>query len=175
MLKFASSEHGRHGVGTLETLLLLCLITLAIGPALYLAKTAHKQEFFSEKEFTATLLAQHALERVVAYCQVRPGALPPMTEEEPIIVSHDSVKQVSWYFIDLFGHVGGISETEDQALFWHLKPFTCEVKTYLIERGLFKVIVYIGYNEGGRKKKVFLERLFNIPQHLDREPQEITP
>ncbi|HNV68857.1 MAG TPA: hypothetical protein PKO06_04105, partial [Candidatus Ozemobacteraceae bacterium] len=148
---------------------------LAIGPALYLAKTAQKQELLSEKEFTATLLAQHALERVIAYGRVRPGALPPMTEEEPVVVSPDSPRQVSWYFLDLFGHVAGISETDDQALYWHLKPFTCEVKTYLIEQGVFKVIVYIGYLDGGRQKKVFLERLFDIPQQLDREPQGATP
>ena len=165
----------RHGMGTLETLLLLCLITLTLGPTLVLVKSAQKQELLSEKEFTATLLAQHALEKVVAYCHIRPGSVPPMTEEEPIVFSPDSPRQVSWYFLDLFGYHTGVSETDHQALFWHLKPFTCEVKTYLIEGGVYKVLVYIGYIEGGRQKKILLERLFDVRQQLVSETAGGTP
>ena len=107
----------------------------------------------------ATLMAQHALEKAIAFNQARQGALPPMTEEEPLVQAPDSPRQVSWYFNDLAGFLPGIEETDQPELYWAMKPFTCEVKNYFIDQRLYKIIAYVSYDEGGRKNRLFLERL----------------
>ncbi len=149
----------RGGTSLFELLLVACLLSLSLAPLFYVVKLSRPPERESEMEFTATLLAHHVLEKILARQHASPDTLPSMTTEEPIVVTPEGFRVVSEYFRPLLGKDLGLEEVDNPKLYWALKPFTCQVDTYYLDDYLYKVIVYIGYEEAGRKKRVFLERL----------------
>jgi hypothetical protein len=148
----------------LELLLAVCLLSVSLGPLFYLFNITKRHQPQSDMEMLGTLLAQHAMERIVAQCAAAPEMLPTMTSEEPVVASPDTPQVVSEYFRDLLNTPEGITESDSSALFWAFKPFKCQVDTYYIEDNLYKAIVYIHYEEGGQRKRVFLERLISRNQ-----------
>ena len=85
-----------------------------------------------------------------------------MSDTEPVVQSTDSVAPVSHYFRGI-GETGeNITENDQSQLFWQLKQFSCQIDTYYLEGALYKVIVYISYQNEGRNMRVFFERL--LPQ-----------
>ncbi len=150
---------GRHGTSLFELLLVACVLSLSLAPLFYVFKLSRPPERESELEFTATLLAHHVLERIIAQKHANPESLPSMTSEEPIVVTPEGYRVVSEYFRNFLGKDLGLEESDNPKLYWALKPFTCQVDTYYLDDFLYKVIVYISYEELGRKKRVFLERL----------------
>ena len=155
----------RRGSSILELLLAGCLLSVSLVPLFYLFNLTKRSGESSEKEFQAILLAQHAMERAVAVCNENAQSLPPMTGEEPVVSSPDLPQNVSEYFREVLGKTDGIQETELPVLYWALKPFKCQVDTYFLEDNLYKIIVYVFYEESGKKKRVFLERLLSRVQH----------
>ena len=116
----------------------------------------------NHQEYTATLLAHHVIETIVARRAVNPSYLPAMSEPEPVVESAEHVEPVSQYFRNISANNDSITETNDSQLFWTLKPFKCQIDTYYLDGNLFKAIVYITYQREGRTMKVFFERL--LPQ-----------
>lgn len=142
----------------MELLFATCILSISLAPLFYIFNFTRKTQEQSELEFTASLLAQHVMEEIVGYCQAHPDAIPPMTQEEPIVLSAGMTRKVSEYFREILDSHDGIDEGQPE-LFWAMKPFSCQVDTYFLEANLYKVIVYILYEEAGRKKRVFVERL----------------
>jgi hypothetical protein len=162
----------------MELLLAACLLSISLVPLLYVFRLTRPPERKTAMEFQATLLAHHVLERIVAEKEADPNALPQMTPEEPIVIREEGYRAVSSYFRPLLGHEQGLEESHNGRLFWSLKPFQCQVDTYYLENHLYKVIAYITYEEDGRKKRVFLERLLDhpLPQSLSSlSPAEGAP
>ena len=141
-----------------------CLLSVSLVPLFYLFNLTKRGGEASEKEFQAVLLCQHAMEHAIALCNANAQSLPPMTGEEPIVSSPDLPQNVSEYFREIMGKTDGIQENDYPVLYWALKPFRCQVDTYFLEDNLYKIIVYIFYEEGGKKKRVFLERLLSRAQ-----------
>ncbi|MBF0498540.1 MAG: hypothetical protein HQM09_00270 [Candidatus Riflebacteria bacterium] len=149
-------------MGMLELLGVVCILSISLAPLFYLVRLTRTTERRSEAEFTATLLAQHVMERIVAMAMKNPSSLPPMTAEEPIVAEPDGSGSVSEYFRFLLGEYRTITPEDSPKLYWALKPFKCQVDTYYLEDRLYKLIVYISYDEEGRKKRIYLERLLDI-------------
>lgn len=148
----------------LELLGIFCILSISLAPLFYLVRLTKTAEHRSEAELSATLLAQHVMERIVAMTAKNPANLPPMTPEEPIVAEPDGSGPVSAYFTFLLGDYRTISPEDFPKLYWALKPFKCQVDTYYLEDRLYKIIVYIGYEEEGRKKRIYLERLLDLSQ-----------
>jgi len=149
-------------MGMLELLGVFCILSISLAPLLYLVRLTKGAEERSEMEFTATLLAQHVMEKIVALSIVNPGSLPPMTPEQPLVAGPDGAGAVSEYFRFLLGDYRTITQEESPKLYWALKPFSCQVDTYYLEDRIYKVIVYIGYEEDARRKRIYLERLIDV-------------
>lgn len=149
-------------MGMLELLGVFCILSISLAPLLYLIRLTKGAEERSEMEFTATLLAQHVMEKIVALSLAQPGTLPPMTPEQPLVAGPDGSGTVSEYFRFLLGDFRTITQEESPKLYWALKPFSCQVDTYYLEDRLYKVIVYIAYEEDARRKRIYLERLLDV-------------
>jgi len=160
------SPHPARGTSLFELLLIASVLSLSLAPLFYVIRLSRPPEVESEMEFTATLLAHHVLQRIVAQKFLSPDSLPSMTAEEPVVVTPEGYQVVSEYFRNFLGKDLGLEENDNPKLYWALKPFTCQVDTYYLDDYLYKVIVYIGYEETGRRKRVFLERL------LDHQPPQ---
>lgn len=171
LASFRSIRAGRRGESLLELLLAACLMTVALVPLFQLYRISRAPERKSEMEFTATLLARHVIERIVALRHADPAYLPGMTPEEPIVSTADGFQAVSEHFKGLFGRENGIEKTDNGDLFTALEPFRCRIDTYYLDGGYYKVIVYIQYEESGRTKRVFLERLLTAPAASPGENQ----
>ncbi|OQA06158.1 MAG: hypothetical protein BWY66_02023 [bacterium ADurb.Bin374] len=156
----------RRGESLLELLLAACLMTVALVPLFQLYRISRAPERKSEMEFTATLLARHVIERIVALRHADPAYLPGMTPEEPIVATTDGFQAVSEHFKGLFGRENGLEKADNADLFTALEPFRCRIDTYYLDGGYYKVIVYIQYMESGRTKRVFLERLLTAPTSI---------
>ncbi|MBP7635878.1 hypothetical protein KBA41_17070, partial [Candidatus Ozemobacteraceae bacterium] len=153
----------------LELLWAACLMTVALVPLIQLYRISRAPERKSEMEFTATLLARHVVERIVALRNADPAYLPGMTPEEPIVSTADGFQAVSEHFKGLFGRENGLEKADNTDLFATLEPFRCRIDTYYLDGGYYKVIVYIHYEENGRTKRVFLERLLSAPTSSSQE------
>ena len=151
----------RRGSSLLELLFATCILSVSLAPLFYIFYFTRKAQVQSEMEFMASLLAQHVMEEIVGYCHNHPDALPPMTGEEPIVLSAGMPQKVSEYFREILDCHEGIDDKTHPSLYWSMKPFTCQVDTYFLEANLYKVIVYILYEESGQKKRVFAERLIS--------------
>jgi len=156
-------ERRQRGTTTLELLGVISILSLSFIPLFYLARLTRTTNQRSEHEFTATLLAHHVVERIVARFQQNPRNLPTMTREEPLVPAQDGSGQVSEYFQFPLGDFRVITPEDSPRLYWSLLPFSCRVDTYYLEETLYKVIVYIFYEEDGQKKQVYLERLLDHP------------
>lgn len=149
-------------MGMLELLGVFCILSISLAPLLYLVRLTKGAEERSEMEFTATLLAQHVMEKIVALSIANPSSLPPMTPEQPLVAGPDGAGAVSEYFRFLLGDYRTITQEESPKLYWALKPYSCQVDTYYLEDRLYKIIVYIGYEEDARRKRIYLERLIDV-------------
>lgn len=170
MMRFDSTGkpgRGRRGESLLELLLAACLMTVALVPLFQVYRLSRPPERASDMEFSATLLARHVIERIIALRKADPAYLPGMTSEEPVVAPADGFQPVSEHFRALFGHENGIDRNELPALYEALEPFRCRVDTYYLDGGSYKIIVYIEYEEAGRPKRVFLERLLPAPATPD--------
>ncbi|HEY9069549.1 MAG TPA: hypothetical protein VIV61_04790 [Candidatus Ozemobacteraceae bacterium] len=166
MIRFGTTREpgcGHRGESLLELLLAACLMTVALVPLFQVYRLSRPPERASDMEFSATLLARHVIERIVALQKADPAYLPGMTSEEPVVAPADGFQPVSEHFRQLFGHENGIDRSEMPALYESLEPFRCRVDTYYLDGGSYKIIVYIEYEEAGRPKRVFLERLLPAP------------
>ncbi|HNW35426.1 MAG TPA: hypothetical protein PKM25_10875 [Candidatus Ozemobacteraceae bacterium] len=161
---FRNTNKGRRtGESLLELLLAACLMTVALVPLFQVYRLSRPPERKSEMEFSATLLARHVLERIIALRRADPAYLPGMTSEEPVVAPADGFQPVSEHFKGLFGHENGIEKSDNSILYDALEPFKCRIDTYYLDGGYYKVIVYIQYEESGYPKRVFLERLLPGP------------
>ena len=160
---FLAGSPSRPGATLLELLLAACFLSIFLVPLFYLFKLSKPPDRKSEMEFMASLLARHVIERIVAGKVDDPDYLPSMTPEEPTVVFPEGYQAVSQYFRNILGKDNGLDEETNQKLYWALKPFKCQVDTYYLEDNMYKVIVYVSYEEDGRKKRVFLERLLDHP------------
>ena len=147
------------GSSLMELLFATCVLSLSLAPLFYIFNFTRRTQEQSELEFTASLLAQHVMEEIVGFCRTNPDAIPPMTGEEPVVMSAGMPRNISEYFREILDTHEGIDETRHPELYWAMKPFTCQVDTYFLEPNLYKVIVYILYEESGQKKRIFVERL----------------
>lgn len=161
----------RNGESLLELLLAACLMTVALVPLFQLYRLSRAPEQKSEMEFSATLLARHVIEQIIALRHADPSYLPEMTPEEPIVSTTDGFQAVSEHFKGLFGRETGLEKTDNSDLYNALKPFRCRIDTYYLDGGYYKIIVYIHYEENGRSKRVFLERLMRAPTASSGENQ----
>jgi hypothetical protein len=152
----------RSGTSLMELLLALAVLSAAMYPVVFIFRIGNPPKQTNHQEYTATLLAHHVIETIVARRAVNPSYLPAMSEPEPVVESAEHVEPVSQYFRNISANNDSITETNDSQLFWTLKPFKCQIDTYYLDGNLFKAIVYITYQREGRTMKVFFERL--LPQ-----------
>jgi len=138
-----------------------CLLSVSLIPLFYLFNLTKKAAEISEKEVLASLLAHHVMEEIVAFCNNNPDSLPPITNEEPTVRSPENPQNVSEYFREILGKSDGLSETDFPALYWALKQYKCQIDTYFLEDNIYKVIVYVTFEDSGQKRKIFLERLIS--------------
>lgn len=151
----------RRGATIMELLLATCFLSISLMPLLYLFNLTKKIPVRSESEFLATLLAQHVMEKIIGFCGENPDQLPSMSPEEPLVSAPDTPQNVSEYFREILGKTEGLGENDFPGLYWAMRQFKCQVDTYYLEDNLYKIIVYIFYEEGGQRKRVFLERLLS--------------
>ncbi|MBF0405935.1 MAG: hypothetical protein HQM10_01170 [Candidatus Riflebacteria bacterium] len=149
----------KSGVGILELLGVACILSLSIGPLFHLMKLTRMAEQKSEMEFMATLVAHHVMERIVALSQKNPEKLPPMSSEKPVIMQPEQNEPESDYFSFTDGKYKTLSSEDSPELFSALSPFKCQVDTYFLEDSLYKIIVYVIFEENQIKKRIYLERL----------------
>lgn len=160
---YNSAAHRRRGTNLLELLLALAILTGALYPLVYIFRMAIPAQQKTQTELLATLLAHHVMETIVAKKLEDPDYLPQMTEVEPLVMMPGSVAPVSEYFRHMSDSGGILEREEDSELYWPLHQYKCQVDTYYLEGSLYKVIVYISYEQDGRTMRVFLERLFAQP------------
>ncbi len=153
----------RPGQGLLELLLAASIFTVALVPLMYLFRLSRPPEKTSEMEFTATLLAHHVMEKILAEKLSDPRYLPPVTSEDPTVVIPGKLQPVSEFFRGILGKETGLEETDQAKLYWLLKPFSCQVNNYYLDDYIYKIIVYITYEEEGKNKRVFVEHLLHHP------------
>lgn len=153
------------GTAVVELLLAACLLSVALVPLFYILRFTKLPVVKSESDFMATLLAHHAVETIVAQNLFDPKVLPTITGDEPVVVKPYGYRYVSPYFREILNHWNGLEEADNPVLFWAMKQFSCNVDTYYLEDNLFKAIVYIDWEERGRPKRIFLERLLDHPPH----------
>lgn len=146
-------------------------MTVALVPLFQLYRLSRAPESRSEMEFSATLLARHAIEQIIALRNADPSYLPGMTPEEPIVSTADGFQAVSEHFKGIFGGESGLEKNDNSDLYTALEPFKCRIDTYYLDGGYYKVIVYVQYEENGRSKRVFLERLLPAPTAPSGETQ----
>lgn len=152
---------GRRGSNILELLLALAILSVSMYPIVYIFRIATPAKQKTQTEYMATLLAQHAMESIVARRLIDPDYLPTMSDPEPVVQSSDSVANVSPYFRGISEKGENFNEADDAPLYWSLKQFNCQIDTYYLEGDIFKVIVYVSYQKDGRNMKVFFERLLS--------------
>jgi hypothetical protein len=157
-----SIEQSKRGTSLMELLLALAILSAAMYPVVFIFRIGSPPKQSNQQEYMATLLAHHVIESIVARHAQNPSYLPMMSDAEPIVESVEHVEPVSRYFRELSDANESITEFSDPQLFWSLKPYKCQIDTYYLADGLFKVIVYITYQREGRTMKVFFERL--LPQ-----------
>lgn len=161
VLPTTTFKAGRRGSNILELLLALAILSVSMYPIVYIFRIATPAKQKTQTEYMATLLAQHAMESIVARRLIDQDYLPTMSDPEPVVQSSDSVSIVSPYFRDISENGDNFNETDDPQLFWSLKQFNCHIDTYYLEGDIFKVIVYVSYQKDGRTMKVFVERLLS--------------
>ena len=167
----SSAQRSDSGASLLDILLAACLLSVSLVPLFYLFKLSRPTFAKSPMEFSATLLANHVMESIVADKLADPDSLPTMTGEEPIVVTNEGFHAVSEYFRHILDQTQGLEEKNHQVLYWSFKPFRCKVDTYYLEDYLYKVIVYISFVEEGQDRKIFVERLLehSPPQSLPED------
>ncbi|MBU1108778.1 MAG: hypothetical protein KKB51_19030 [Candidatus Riflebacteria bacterium] len=156
----------------LELLLALSILSVSMYPLVYIFRISQIPRQKTQTEYLATLLAHHVIETIVARKSVDPSFLPFMSDAEPVVQSADSVAPVSNYFRGICENGENITENGPSQLFWHLKQFNCQIDTYYLEGALYKVIVYISYQNEGRNMRVFFERLLPQSDSVEQESDE---
>ncbi|GAB4273924.1 MAG: hypothetical protein Kow0029_13920 [Candidatus Rifleibacteriota bacterium] len=164
-----SDQKSRRGTNLLELLLALAILSGSLYPIVYIFKMAQPAREKTQNEFLATLLAHHVAETIVAGKIANKDYLPQMSEAKPVVSIADSAQQVSEFFKYISEKGEPVVEDDASQLYWPLKQFNCQLDTYYLEGLLYKVIIYITYNEDGRKMKVFLERLMAQPELIPDE------
>ncbi|PKL42553.1 MAG: hypothetical protein CVV41_13450 [Candidatus Riflebacteria bacterium HGW-Riflebacteria-1] len=160
----------KHSANILELLLALSILSVSMYPLVYIFRISQTPRQKTQTEYLATLLAHHVIETIVARKSIDPAFLPLMSDAEPVVQSADSVAPVSHYFKGICETGENITENDPAQLFWHLKQFNCQINTYYLEGDLYKVIVYISYQNEGRNMRVFFERL--LPQRDSNKAEE---
>ncbi|MBF0543544.1 MAG: hypothetical protein HQM08_03880 [Candidatus Riflebacteria bacterium] len=143
-------------------------MSISLAPLFYLIKLTKMAEQRSEMEFSATLLAHHVMEKIVALSLKNPDKLPPLSPEKSIISTDSQGDVPSEYFTFLEGKYKTLSSEDSPELYTSLKPFKCQVDTYFLEDSLYKIIVYIIFEEDHIKKRIYLERLI-VLNNLSKE------
>lgn len=164
-----NQQKQKHSANILELLLALSILSVSMYPLVYIFRISQTPRQKTQTEYLATLLAHHVIETIVARKSVDPAFLPFMSDAEPVVQSTDSVAPVNHYFRGISESGENITENDPAQLFWHLKQFNCQIDTYYLEGALYKVIVYISYQNEGRNMRVFFERL--LPQRESNEPE----
>lgn len=152
----------KRATSLMELLLALAILSAAMYPVVFIFRIGSPPKQNNQQEYMATLLAHHVIENIVARHAQNPSYLPTMSDAEPVVESVEHVEPVSRYFRELSDTGESITESSDPQLFWSLKPYKCQIDTYYLADGLFKVIVYITYQREGRTMKVFFERLLPL-------------
>lgn len=167
-----TQKKNKQSTNILELLLALSILSVSMYPLVYIFRIAQTPRQKTQTEYLATLLAHHVIETIVARKSVDPAFLPLMSDTEPVVQSTDSVAPVSHYFRGI-GETGeNITENDQSQLFWQLKQFSCQIDTYYLEGALYKVIVYISYQNEGRNMRVFFERLLPQSDSAEKENYE---
>lgn len=159
--KYALSD--RRGTQILELLFILAILTVSIFPLAFIFKSLPfiKQE--TQKEVLATMLAHHIIETILAKKTQENNYLPFMSEPAPPVEIKGSVTPVSEYFRTHNGDY--LIKKEDTQLYEAFKHYNCKVDTYYLDESLYRIIVYVAYNEGERPVTIYLERLLTAPDY----------
>ena len=162
----------RKAISLLETLLVLAILSVSIYPLVHIIHISMPVTAHTDDEYMATLLAHHVMETIVARRAKDPSYIPSVSEACPVVRTSGSSDKISEYFSYFKEYNGPITETNDPQLYWTINNFKCKVDTYLLDKGMFKVFVYIIYKKDGREMKVFFERLLPLNEVPDAEDDE---
>ncbi len=162
----------RKAFSLLETLLVLAILSVSIYPLAHIIYISMPLNLHTDDEYMATLLAHHVMETIVARRAKDPSYIPSVSEASPVVSLPGNSEKTSEYFTDFKEFGGPISEQKDPQLYWAISKFKCKVDTYFLDKGMFKVFVYIIYQKDGREMKVFFERLLPLNESPSDENSE---
>ncbi len=145
-----------------EILLILAILTFVIVPFVRIVNMASPAESHADDEYLAVLLAHHVMEEIIAKRALDVNYLPAISESSPIVLKEGDSSKINEHFSYFEEFKGAITEANSPQLFWAMKKYKCKVDTYLLDSGMFKIVIYISYPKEGREIKVYLERL--LPQ-----------
>ncbi len=149
-------------ISLIEALLILALLSISIYPLAHIISLSKPIKLHTDDQYLATLLAHHVMETIIAKRAKDPSFLPKMSKAEPIVFTPAFSEPLCEYFKYFKEFNGPITETSDSQLYWALNKYKCKVDTYFLDENIFKVIVYIIYENNGKEMKIFFERL--LPQ-----------
>ena len=162
----------RKALSLLETLLVLAILSVSIYPLAHIIYISMPLSLHTDDEYMATLLAHHVMETIVAKRAKDPSYIPSVSEASPVVLPPGSSEKVSEYFSNFKEYNGPVNEKNDPQLYWAINKFKCKVDTYFLDKGMFKVFVYIIYQKDGREMKVFFERLLPLNESPSDENSE---
>ena len=162
----------RKAFSLLETLLVLAILSVSIYPLAHIIYISMPLNLHTDDEYMATLLAHHVMETIVAKRAKDPSYIPSVSEASPVVLPPGSSEKVSEYFSNFKEYNGPVNEKNDPQLYWAINKFKCKVDTYFLDKGMFKVFVYIIYQKDGREMKVFFERLLPLNESPSDENSE---
>lgn len=162
----------RKALSLLETLLVLAILSVSIYPLAHIIYISMPLNLHTDDEYMATLLAHHVMETIVAKRAKDPSYIPSVSEASPVVLPPGSSEKVSEYFSNFKEYNGPVNEKNDPQLYWAINKFKCKVDTYFLDKGMFKVFVYIIYQKDGREMKVFFERLLPLNESPSDENSE---
>ncbi|HMM58773.1 MAG TPA: hypothetical protein PKC25_01440 [Candidatus Rifleibacterium sp.] len=82
----------------MELLLALAVLSAAMYPVVFIFRIGNPPKQTNHQEYTATLLAHHVIETIVARRAVNPSYLSAMSEPEPVVEAAEHVEPVSQYY-----------------------------------------------------------------------------
>ncbi len=151
--------HLRRAMTMVELLIAFSVLSLALAPLCYLFSFSSGDRQTSDREVFANLLAHHVLESILAARLEDPQQLPAMSAEEDIVGTDGQYHQTSAHFARLLGASESARPDDHPQLFAALRGYRCKVDTYYLDHQLYRVLVFVSFEEGGRRKQVYLERM----------------
>ncbi len=163
----------KQAASLIEILLVLAILSVAILPFVHIIGMSYPVDSHTDDEYMATLLAQHIMESIIAKRDKNPNFLPSVSELKPVVKANELSNNLSEYFSYFEEYKGPVTKSDEPQLYWSINKFKCKVDTYLLDSNIFKVVVYVIYQEDKREMKVYLERLFSQNNYIDEIDNDI--